>query len=58
MEQAFGENEGSLEKKLRILKVSPFHLVLIMFLTWPQNVEKLTKEDVVEGHRTKRSYAP
>lgn len=61
MEQAFGEDEGSLEKKLRILKVSPFYLLLnnfIILLPRPQNVEELTKGDVVKGHRTKRSYAP
>lgn len=46
MEQAFGENEGSLEKKLRILKVSLFYLLLnnfIILLPRPQNVEELTK---------------
>lgn len=61
MEQAFGENEGSLEKKMRILKVSPFYLLLnnfIILLPRPQNVEELTKGDVVKSHRTKRSYAP
>lgn len=43
MEQAFGENEGSLEKKLRILKVSPFYLLLnnfIILLPRPQNVRR------------------